>query len=763
MRRTKLAILFFISVLGTLPLFASASDVGLVAQSSSAGDPEINDDDLTSPEVVREMVSRLSDAQVRTILLDRLDAVAQQKQIEDARSINPVDVIKLSALGVFDSLRVAILRLPVLFEGQARSFRNFFNSRGGSGVLQFFSLIVVAILTGLLVEWVIGLCAKRWRNQIANVSEPKNLNEALRTLGLRLLLDVIGLLAFFIVIKIVVSQWATEQDEVIASTVLVSFVLVPRLIAALSRFLLAPHRPELRLVHTDDRSARFIHRHQIGLAILMGLNIGLIQFNSLNGIVPGELRLGFWLNTGIHIYLGIIIWRARAGLIMMMSGRSNDITALEAKAARFYPIYGLLVTSGLWILVEVLVSQGKVALIAGGVHYWTLLIMIMVPAMDTLIRGLVKHLAPPMTGEGRIAEEAYRSTKRSYIRIGRTVMFGLVLYLIAKLWGIEFHNIASAGIGARAAAGLVEIMIIFATGYLIWEIVTVWINRKLAAEYTAAGIDPDDEELGGEGGAGGASRLSTVLPLLRLVLQSTVVVMTVLIGLGNIGIDVTPLLAGAGIIGLAIGFGAQKLVTDVVSGVFFLIDDAFRAGEFVEVEGTMGVIEKISLRALQLRHHLGAVHTIPYGEIPKISNFSRDWVMMKLRFTVPFDSDINKIKKLFKKIGADLMQVPEYQEDILQPFKSQGVLEVDDVGMVIRGKIMTKPGKQFTLRKEIYQRVQKAFDENGLQFARKEVRVKIDGPADAQLGEAEREAIAAAASDAAEKPGLPTARKKDML
>ena len=207
--------------------------------------------------------------------------------------------------------------------------------------------------------------------------------------------------------------------------------------------------------------------------------------------------------------------------------------------------------------------------------------------------------------------------------------------------------------------------------------------------------------------------------------------------------------AGAGILGLAIGFGAQKLVSDVVSGIFFLVDDAFRVGEYVEVEGTRGTVERISIRSMQLRHHRGPINTIPYGEIPKLTNYSRDWVIMKLRFTVPFDTDPNKVKKIFKKIGAEMMADELYKEDFLQPFKSQGVFDFDDVGMIMRGKFMAKPGTQFTIRKEIYNRVKAAFAENGIEFARREVRVAIPGLEDAEhLNENEKAAVAAAAGSA---------------
>jgi small-conductance mechanosensitive channel len=230
-------------------------------------------------------------------------------------------------------------------------------------------------------------------------------------------------------------------------------------------------------------------------------------------------------------------------------------------------------------------------------------------------------------------------------------------------------------------------------------------------------------------------------------MQVAIITLTGLLALSQLGINITPLLAGAGVVGLAIGFGAQTLVQDVVSGVFFLMDDAFRLGEFIDTGGTQGTIEKISIRSLQLRGTKGAVHIVPYGQIPKLTNLSRDWVIMKLKFTVPFDTDVEKVRKLFKKIGQEIMEMEEFKDDLLAPFKGQGVADVDDVGIVVRGKFTTKPGKQFGVRKEIYKRVQRAFEENNIQFARKEVRVQL--PENATLDEKQKEALASAAAAAA--------------
>ncbi|MEL6220586.1 MAG: mechanosensitive ion channel domain-containing protein, partial [Pseudomonadota bacterium] len=482
-------------------------------------------------------------------------------------------------------------------------------------------------------------------------------------------------------------------------------------------------------------------------AAIAGIRIFALSFLGGHGIALGELRLGFWLSLALYAWLMVVAWRARTGLTHALIGDLGEVTATERRMAEIYPYLAMVLILVFWALTEVFVGLELWYLLDGRLPL-TLLILIFAPVVDRVIRALVYGVAPPPEGEGELAEQAFAETRRSYIRVGRVVSAGLVLALISEIWQFSVVEMASSGVGQRFAGRLLEALIIVGVGYVVLEIVRIRINSMLARE---KGPQVDDEEPGGgEGGGAGGSRLSTVLPLVSWGVQAAIIVITVLTALGALGVDTTPLLAGAGIVGLAVGFGAQTLVADIVSGIFFLVDDAFRVGEYVEVEGTVGTVEKISVRSLRLRHHEGPVHTIPFGQIPKLTNYSRDWVIMKLRFTVPFNTDLMKVKKLFKQIGKDMMADPALAEDFLQPFKSQGVLEVNDVGMVLRGKFMAKPGRQWTLRKEIYQRVQQAFDENGIQFARKEVRVKIDTDPSA-LTEEQRQAVAAAASDAAEQ------------
>lgn len=527
-------------------------------------------------------------------------------------------------------------------------------------------------------------------------------------------------------------------------------IVLPRFAFALTRFVLAPARARYRLVHADDKSAKFLSFHLTGLVFLIGFTVAVVRFNTLNGFVMEETRIAFWLNLAVHIYVGWIAWKARAGLADMLRG-GEDVTPLEERVAGNYARFAIVVSAAMWWLVTMLSAYGAHALLQQAPHFSTMLLLLVAPAFDTCVRGLVRHLTPPDGGEGEVAEKAWALTQRSLVRIGRVLVFGFTIYLLGRVWGISFFALADEGGAAFGDGRLLACLMVAAAGYLVWEVIALLIYRKLARERSGSG---EEEEVGGEGGpAGGASRVATVLPLLLRILKTVITVIFGLIAIGALGVDVTPLLAGAGVVGLAIGFGAQKLVADIVSGVFFLLDDAFRIGEYVDVQGTLGTVEHISVRSLRLRHHKGAVHTIPYSEIPQVTNYSRDWVIVKLKFPVHMDTDPNKVKKLFKQIGKDLQEVPEYADMLLQPFKSQGVFDISDGVMVIRGKFMAKPGQQFMLRKEIYNRVKAAFKENDIHFARREVNVAMPEMATEKLTREEKAAIAAGAEAAAEKDG----------
>jgi small-conductance mechanosensitive channel len=268
---------------------------------------------------------------------------------------------------------------------------------------------------------------------------------------------------------------------------------------------------------------------------------------------------------------------------------------------------------------------------------------------------------------------------------------------------------------------LIEILVVVLICYVAWGLVNAAIMRRMRMEMPEAELDDEKEE----GGAGG-SRVATLLLLLRKFMLVVIIVMAGLIVLSALGVNIGPLIAGAGVFGLAIGFGAQTLVRDIISGVFFLMDDAFRVGDYLQVSGTSGMVEHISLRSLRLRSARGPVNFIPFGDMKMVTNLSRDYVVMKLDFRVRYDADVDKIRKIIKKkVYNKIMENPELGPKLLEQIKSQGVREMDDSAMIMRIKYKTRPGDQFVIRREVYRLMQEAFREEGIEFAHRNVTVYI--------------------------------------
>jgi small-conductance mechanosensitive channel len=277
----------------------------------------------------------------------------------------------------------------------------------------------------------------------------------------------------------------------------------------------------------------------------------------------------------------------------------------------------------------------------------------------------------------------------------------------------------------RVSGALFDIVIMVILALAVWIAVKVAVKRHVASEWNDAPAGLGE----GEPGGAGATRVETLLPLLRKFISITLIAIVVMISLSSLGVDVAPLLAGAGMVGIAIGFGAQTLVRDVVSGLFFLLDDAFRMGEYVEVGEIRGVVEKISVRSLRLRHHRGPVHTIPFGEIAHLTNYSRDYAIMKFELRLPFETDINKVRKIIKGVGVEMMEDEELASMMLGPLKSQGINRMDDSALIVRCKFTAKPGEQFLVRREAYTRIQQALAEADIHFAPRRVIVETASPA----------------------------------
>ena len=372
------------------------------------------------------------------------------------------------------------------------------------------------------------------------------------------------------------------------------------------------------------------------------------------------------------------------------------------------------VEQGVWRVVAYGLSLGQLRVVGAFPLFWLGSLTLGVYGAMRLITAIATHLQrePGAPAETPVVPSVQAAAIVRAIRVLLITLAGLVL---ARNWGIDLAQLMTDGsVSVRIVRGILSVVIIGLFADLVWFVFKAMIERRLAE---AQAVGSDDAH------AGQATRLRTVLPILRNVSFVTLAVIAVLMALSALGVDIAPMVAGAGVVGIAVGFGAQTLVKDIVSGVFFLFDDAFRVGEYIQSGNYKGTVESFSLRSVRLRHHRGPVYTVPFGELGAVQNMSRDWVIDKLSIGITYDSDLEKARKLIKKIGQDLAADPEMGPNILEPLKMQGVEQFGDFAIQIRMKMMTRPGEQFVIRRKAYAAIKTAFDSNGIKFAFPTVQV----------------------------------------
>ncbi len=706
---------------GAMPDTAVAQGLPGLPSNSFADDPSIEplltEQGELTPEAVTALVARLSDSEVRALLLDRLNAEAEARK---QAGVDTADMLG-TVTGQTSEIRARAIALfsatPDIPAAIGLGIERFVDGRSLPQMLYVALGFAVMFAVAIGAEIVIRRSTAPVRAKLiaSEAASSDLLDRSLRLLGL-LGLDLVGVLAFAVGALITFFFFSPGHSPTRALALgLLGAIVAFRAFVMISDFLLKPSTKRHRMNDMSDEEATFLHqwfRRIAAIATFGFMFAGLLDYLGEPG--PVHPLIGQLLGTLLIVWIIYPLIKARRALtrsLLLLVEPSGSMRQLLASAA---PILTAVAVFVLYILYFVF------GLVGMPLPSWpgliTIALMLLVPYVDTVLERTVvfRRRAQEATEEGSGAVTTV------VIRAVRILLWLGSAMLLANIWSVDLKAAAAAGVGDDFSSALVDIGLAWFLAYIGWEMARIAIDKRIASEAgpTAAG------EPGDEGGAGG-SRLATLLPLAKRAIQITIAVITVMITLSALGVDIGPLLAGAGVVGIAVGFGAQTLVRDVVSGAFFLMDDAFRVGEYVDVGSVKGTVEKISVRSFRLRHHRGPLHTVPFGEIQQLTNYSRDWVIMKLQFRVPFDTDPDTIRKIFKKIGQDLLADPVLGPDFIEPFKSQGVFTLDDSALVIRGKFMAKPGKQFMARKEIYNSVQRAFAEAGIRFADRRVTVQI--------------------------------------
>ncbi len=332
-------------------------------------------------------------------------------------------------------------------------------------------------------------------------------------------------------------------------------------------------------------------------------------------------------------------------------------------------------------------------------------------AAATLARGGVRRLirrifavAPSLAREFPNIEGR---ANRYMAIVGIVASTGITLIaviLLLQAWGLRSLDWLSSSFGQRLTGGLVSIVVVGLLALFVWEVVDRVIERTLQRLSRQAPT------------AGSAVRLRTFLPLIRNVAMVVLATIFVLVALSEIGVNIAPLLAGASIIGIAVAFGANALVKDVITGLFILIEGTINIGDVVEVDGRSGVVEGLSIRTMRLRDTTGAVHTVPFSNVTTVKNMTRDFAFAVIDASVGYGTDLDQAMRILAGIEEEMRADPAFAALISAPLEMFGVEKFADSAIVLRARIRTPPGKQWSVAREFNRRMKAAFDRAGIEI-----------------------------------------------
>jgi small-conductance mechanosensitive channel len=549
----------------------------------------------------------------------------------------------------------------------------------GAGV-RAFTYLAILLFVGIAVEWFY------WTYAYAPLRALRALpaatpREALR-LGLRrLVLEGSGLLLFTaatIGASAAFSWPAGVHEKVIAATLL---LLVLRAAWLGISVVLAPGRPSHRLVPVAPSRARGMAAGAMAAFSLLALGRLLPEIL----LRPDEARHAAGALRLAAYTLGTLL--LFAGAFAFFGRRAGAGAGARAPLFPRHFLLALLVAAvyGVWLMSE------RAAPVAA--------VVAVILALQLALRDVVYFYWREDT---RSALPAIALSLARFV----VVLAGIgvaALALDAPLSALD----AGASPWMRAGLRLLGVAVLALLAHGIWLAVRSVVDQRLARIAPADPHEPPDS----------SSRLLTLLPLLRVTTAVLLLVMLVLSALWALGIEITPLLAGAGVVGLALGFGAQALVRDIIAGVFYLAEDAFRVGEYIESGSSIkGTVERITLRSVALRHHNGPLHFVPYGVLGAVRNASRDWVVDKFNLPLPIDVDSERIRKMIKKIGEEMKEDPALGPHMLEPLKGK-LYRIDPGVKVFRCKFRSPPGKQFDIRAGALKRIEAALRAIGVRYA----------------------------------------------
>ncbi len=590
-------------------------------------------------------------------------------------------------------------RVADWFERQAdnRSARDFW-----LGLLGKLALVLAA---GYAAEWLVGRALTAPRRRIESDPADALLTRLLFAIG-RGCLDMLAILAFTAATYGVLALVEPGPRTRLVILAIVNAHIAVRLVLALVRALLAPSASRLRPLRLGDETAHYLY--------IWARRVGSV---AIYGYFAAEALLLLRFGRDAHELALKLVGLVTVTMLVILVLQNRAVVAdwLRARRARgaFAGLLGRL--ADLW---HVLVATYLIAIyvvwileVPNGFGY------LMRATALTLVVALVARLF--VAGADRLVARAFRvgpdlklrypgleARANRYLpvlsRVLRVAIYAIALLFILQAWGVQSLAWLTSTAGTRVVGTGLSVLLVLALALAAWEAVSVSLERY------AARLDAADPH---------SARARTLLPLIRTAVTMVLFVMVGLIVLSQVGIDITPLLAGAGVIGIAIGFGSQKLVQDVINGLFIIAEDTISVGDVVNLDGRGGQVEAMTIRHIRLRDFDGSLWTLPFSEVKAILNMTKTYSRYVFDIQVAYKQDVDQVIAIMKQVGEEMQADPQFGKLMLEPLEIVGLDKFGPSGLLIKARVKTPPIQQWNVGREFNRRLKIRFDLEGVEVA----------------------------------------------
>jgi moderate conductance mechanosensitive channel len=527
------------------------------------------------------------------------------------------------------------------------------------------------------------------------------------------LLVLAPLIVFTIVTAVLMSIFiddSTPQGRSLGA--LIDVYLVCRGIVIATDFFIAPRAPGLRLIQISDDAACFAHDWLVRIVWVAGAGSALAEAAEPLGMTDtAHDAILKAVALVAHVLIAIVILKCRvpvaAWIRENVKGRrsfvllGNWVADVWAGLAVFFVL-------ALWFVWALDVRNGYRTLF----HLFGVSVLVLVAArvVAIVVFGALGRLFHTAGGDDDLSNKsiAHRHAYRYYPllrRVVRTVIVVVTLLTLLQVWGLHVLTLfSSGGVGHRLASALITIGVAAAFAVIVWEGANVMVEQRLETWTTS-------------GDRLRAARLTTLLPMMRSALFIVIAMVVVLTGLSEIGVNTAPLLASASIFGVALGFGSQKLVQDLITGIFLLMENAMQVGDSVTLAGVSGTVEYLSIRTVRLRGSDGSLFTVPFSSVSTVNNTNRGIGNAAVRVSIALGQDVNLAADTLKEIGASLREDDAFKDGILSDFSLWGVDAVDGSSVTLAGQIQCRDSARWGVQREFNRRIVDRFTERGIEIA----------------------------------------------